>query len=119
MESPCPLTVFKKTVLHRGRLKDAIAEYRTAIEFNPESALAHYNLGLCLSRQRELDDAIGQFQNAIVLEPDFAQAYLSLGKTLTKKKEILAAVKAIRQAIELAPGVCESPGRNSHGPVGM
>jgi tetratricopeptide (TPR) repeat protein len=53
----------------------AIAEYRKAIELNPEFLEAHYNLALALakvpSRSRE---SIAQLEDVLPMRPDLADA---------------------------------------------
>ena len=51
----------------------AEAILRQALARNPDSALAHYSLGLALVRQQRLDLALEDLRRAAELEPDSAR----------------------------------------------
>jgi predicted CXXCH cytochrome family protein len=61
--------------LSRARNEEPRAEelLRQAVQRNPDSALAHYSLGLSLVRQHGLDDALVELGRAAELEPDTAR----------------------------------------------
>ena len=61
--------------LYRARREEDMAEaiLRRALERNPDSALAHYSLGLSLIRQRKLASALNELRRAVELEPDSAR----------------------------------------------
>ena len=68
--------------MHRsqsGRLDEAIAACRRAIELEPELAEAHNNLGNALKDQGRLDQAIAAYHRAIELKPVLAEAHINLG----------------------------------------
>ena len=56
----------------RGRLDEAIACFRKAIELDPKFAMAHNNLGVALRDQGKLDEAIACYRKAIELDPKYA-----------------------------------------------
>ena len=47
----------------RGKLDEAIAEYREAIRLKPDYADAHYNLGIALATRGKLDEAIAEYRS--------------------------------------------------------
>ncbi len=49
----------------QGKFEDAIAAYKKAMELNPESTDAHYNLGLILRKQGKLEEAIAHYKTVI------------------------------------------------------
>ena len=63
-------------------LDEAIAEFRKAIELDPNYALAHYRLGAALATKGLLDEAIAEFRKAIELDPNNAMAKVNLEKAL-------------------------------------
>ena len=66
----------------QGKLDEAIACYRRAIELDPKFALAHNNLGVALQDQGKLDEAIACYRKAIELDPKCAPAHSNLGDAL-------------------------------------
>src|SRR5437868_9789256 len=59
----------------KGDLDGAIAEYRTALRFEPDYAPPHTNLGAALAEKADLDGAIAEFRTVLHLEPDYASAH--------------------------------------------
>ena len=53
----------------KGQLDEAIAEFRQAIQIQPEYAYAHNNLGLALRDKHQLDEAIAEFRKALQIQP--------------------------------------------------
>ena len=62
-----------------GRLAEAEEALRIAVEARPESAEAHYYLGLAHLRQAENALAAEAFQRALAIDPGFPGAHSSLG----------------------------------------
>lgn len=81
------------------------ATFRKAIELNPYSAIAYYNLGLLISQDpSRVSEAEAAYRKAIELEPDNAQYIYRLGLLLHEDlHRFEEAETAYRQAIELAP----------------
>ena len=80
----------------------ALREYLTALQLEPDSATAHYNLA-CFLATHAHDMAIEQYKEAIELDPEYPDAHLNLGMTyadLDQRDEAKAEFKA---AIELDP----------------
>lgn len=85
-----------------GRTTEAIAEYQFALRLDPEyadarrnlanalrapapdSAEAHYGLGVDLSNAGRLTAAIAEFEAALRLRPEYAEAQNNLGVALTQ-----------------------------------
>jgi predicted O-linked N-acetylglucosamine transferase (SPINDLY family) len=86
-----------------GRIDEAIAAYRRAIELKPSLAAAHYNLGSALRRKGRFDEAITAFGCAIELEPGHGAAHSNLGGTLQQAGRLDEAIAAYRQAIAIEP----------------
>jgi tetratricopeptide (TPR) repeat protein len=68
----------------QGKLDEAIAEYRHAIELDPKNGDPHNNLGLTLKDQGKLDDAIAEYHHAIELNPKNENAHAALDQLLEK-----------------------------------
>lgn len=61
----------------QGRLDDAEAHYRSAIEFDSTAPELCYNLGLMLQEVGDMDEAENFFRRALDLRPDFLPAQSS------------------------------------------
>jgi tetratricopeptide (TPR) repeat protein len=68
-----------------GTYRDAITLYQETLERNPDSWMAHNNLGSELVRvPGRSSEAIAHFEAALRLKPDSARAHYNLGLTLSK-----------------------------------
>ncbi|MFB8797813.1 MAG: tetratricopeptide repeat protein [Microcoleus sp.] len=86
-----------------GKLDEAIAIYRQAIELNPNNPEFHRSLGEVLQRVGKHQEAIASYRQAIELQPKFSKAYHNLGNALSQLKQWPEAIASYRQAIELNP----------------
>jgi tetratricopeptide (TPR) repeat protein len=87
--------------------------WRATLEANPESFMAHNNLGNLLLRQDKLDAAIAHLQQAVTLRPDLAEAHSNLGNALSERGQLPEAVAEMQRALQLDPGFAEA--RNNLG----
>src|SRR5690606_40071435 len=60
-------------------LRNAIYQYRRAIESAPNVAETHYNLGAALGMTKDYAGAKREFQRVVQLKPDYYAAHLNLG----------------------------------------
>jgi tetratricopeptide (TPR) repeat protein len=65
--------------LAAGRLDEAEARFRLALEYRPSFAEAHANLGLVALARGRLVEAEGHLRTAVALNADFALAWADLG----------------------------------------
>ncbi|OCR00433.1 molybdenum ABC transporter substrate-binding protein [Oscillatoriales cyanobacterium USR001] len=93
------------TLKLEGKLTEAIAYYRKAIELNPNSPLAYHNLGKALQQNGQLEEAIASQKQAILLQPDFTPAYFPLRYApLPNNSSLIDDIIALyRQVIEILP----------------
>ena len=71
------------TFRQSGIYRDSDTLYRATIERNPDSWLAHNNLGnSLLEAPGRRDEAIAHFEAALRAKPDYSEAHLSLGNAL-------------------------------------
>src|SRR5713101_6919826 len=77
---------------HRGEWQAAALEYRAALQLEPDSVAAHYNLGVVLEVIGDLDNAIAEYRHAIHLSPDLLCAHGNLGIALQSKGDLDGAI---------------------------
>lgn len=83
----------------RGRVEDALAAYRRALQLEPESAEVHNNLGYALFQLGRLDEAVESLKQALRLHPAHAGAHNNLGLALAARGEMEQAARSYRRAI--------------------
>jgi superkiller protein 3 len=87
----------------QGKIEEAIACYKKAIELDPKFAVAHTNLGIALHAQGKLDEATACYKKAIELDPNDAGLHYNLGVFLRDQKKLDEAIACLRKAIGLDP----------------
>jgi len=87
-----------------GRLDEAAASHRRAIQANSRYPEAHNNLGSVLRDLGRLDEAAASYRRALAIKPDFALAHNNLGIALTGLGRFNEAAAGYRRAIEIEPG---------------
>lgn len=89
--------------LAQGKFPEAGVELRNALQIEPKSATAMYDLGRVLEQEGDLRQAAGFFQAAIDAQPDAAKARADLGT-------IYCIAGASRQALAtVAPALARHP----------
>jgi tetratricopeptide (TPR) repeat protein len=88
----------------KGRLEEAVEQYRKAVALEPSLAEAHNNLGLALRTLKRPVEAKVALRKALGIRPDFALAHYNLGGALLDQKKLDEAVRAHRKADALVPG---------------
>jgi tetratricopeptide (TPR) repeat protein len=79
----------------------AIGLLRQAIDRDPLSSEAHYQLGLALRKAAEYPEAIAQLRDAVRLKDDYADAWRELGVAHNKARQFTDAEAAFDRAMEL------------------
>ena len=92
----------------QGKLDEAVACYRRALELKPDYAEAHNNLGVALKDQGKLDEAVACYRRALELKPDYAEAHNNLGNALKEQGKLDEAIACYRRALELKPDYAEA-----------
>jgi superkiller protein 3 len=90
-------------LLQQGKLDEAFAECRKAIELDSKCVPALINLGDVLSGKRRLDEAIASYRKAIDIDPKCVAALVNLGAALAGKRRLDEALAECRKAIKLDP----------------
>jgi cytochrome c-type biogenesis protein CcmH/NrfG len=88
--------------------RDTTALFTHTLRVNPQSAMAHNNLGLTLAQEGRLQEALASFQTAVQLRPDLAEAHYNLGKAFTLLGKFDAALPHHTAALQYRPGWAEA-----------
>ncbi|MGA2749322.1 MAG: tetratricopeptide repeat protein [Verrucomicrobiota bacterium] len=82
---------------------EAVQTYRQAIQLNPASSQARYNLGLTWQAQGRDADAIAEFEQAVRLNPDLEAAHFDLAGALSRAGNWDAALAHYQAVTRLNP----------------
>lgn len=85
---------------------DAEISYRKALDVNPKSTEAMFNLGDALLQQNKVQDALKQFVSAANVEKDknkLGQIYHNIGVVFHSQKDYAKAVEAYKQSLRNNP----------------
>jgi tetratricopeptide (TPR) repeat protein len=82
-----------------GRLQEAAADYRRALELDGSNRVLHFNLGNVLLASGFAAEAVDQFRQAVDLEPGYYEAWNNLGVALSESGDDSAAEAAFRRAL--------------------
>lgn len=90
-----------------GNYQQAEVEYRKALEGNPASYKADFNLGNALYKQKQYDAAAGKYSGLAEKESDtqkLGRYYYNLGNALFEKKSYRESIEAYKNALRNMPG---------------
>jgi len=97
----------------QGRFEEAIAEWKKALELDPQDAAAISNLGAALHGAGRIEDAAREFARALELDPDNVRAHTNMGIALARSKRYDEAARHFERALELRPG--DAQARSAYG----
>ena len=83
------------TLKELGRLDEAEASFRQAIELKPDYAEAHSNLGNILKELGRLDEAEASYKKALSIDPTRKKTLVGYGNLLLKFNKHLDGLKFI------------------------
>ena len=88
----------------KGRLEDAIAEFREAVQLSPDHGETRYRLATILLESGKYEEAADEFRAALRLMPNSAEAYNNFGVALASQGRLDEAIDQFQRALALAPG---------------
>jgi tetratricopeptide (TPR) repeat protein len=91
--------------------KVALFLLKRAIDFTPDAAGAHNNLGVILARLQKKDEAKAAYEQAIQLEPGFPWARFNLGKILIAEKNFKEGLEHYLSVVKTHPKMITPTGR--------
>jgi TolB-like protein len=89
-----------------GRLEESLKEAQLALQLDPVSLIASFEVGQSLYGLRRYDDAIDQFNKTLAMDPNYGFARIGRGMTLLqtgKLKEGVADLQLASQLLEKDP----------------
>ena len=87
---------------------EAVRCLSVAVALRPDSAGAHNNFGVVLSKKGDLDGAIAEYRIASRIQPEYAQAHSNIGMALSNKGDLGGAIDEYRTAIRIKPEFAEA-----------
>jgi Ca-activated chloride channel family protein len=90
----------------KGEFTEAEAAYKKALEKNPKSREAQFNLGDAQFKQKRYDEAIREYQNSTVATKDGTEQSASLyniGNSLFEANKYPESIEAYKKALTLNP----------------
>ncbi|AFY70653.1 glycosyl transferase family 9 [Thalassoporum mexicanum PCC 7367] len=87
----------------QGLVNEAIGNYETAIQLQPDFAIAYNNLGNLLRQEGQLEPAIANLTKALELRRDLAEIHKNMGQALWQNNQLNEALSHYQQALAIKP----------------
>jgi len=91
-----------------GRLDEAVASGRRALELQPNYPQALNNLGIAHYDREDYEAAAECYRQAVRQDPDFAEAHSNLGNALRAQHKLEEAVASYNRALQLKPAYADA-----------
>ncbi|WP_333456671.1 glycoside hydrolase family 99-like domain-containing protein [Microcoleus sp. Pol10D4] len=102
IEDPEAYKILAEGYFAQGKLEQAIAACKKALQIKPEAPL-YKMLGNALQAGGKIDEAKSCYVKAIEINPNFAEAYANYGSICAQQEQWQQAVSAYEKAISLKP----------------
>ena len=99
---PFSWKVLAAALKQNGRIDESLVASQKSVQFDPQDAEAHYNLGIVMQELGRLDEAEAIYKKAITLKPDH-KAYNNLGIVMQELGRLDEAEASYKKAITLKP----------------
>jgi tetratricopeptide (TPR) repeat protein len=83
--------------------RDGETLWHDTLKKNPESWMAHNNLGIFLTEQGKLQEGIDHYSEALRIKPDHAKAHYNLGNALASQGRFEEAIDHYLEALRIKP----------------
>ncbi len=84
-------------------MQDAVNEFKTAIEINPQQIDAYNNLGLSHIKIKDYPEAVKVLERALKIQPGYADIHLNLGMAYYYEKQHYRGFEHIQKALRINP----------------
>lgn len=91
----------------RGKMDEAIAYFRKALQIKPDYVHAHNNLGVRLAERGQYEEAISHYRQAIDRWPHYIEAHNNLGTALVATQKIDEAITHYEEALKMKADFAE------------
>jgi protein O-mannosyl-transferase len=91
------------TVRRNADYRSELAIWNDTAVKRPDSARAHYNLGLALAHAERYDEAAAEYQETLRLKPDHVKARNNLGNLFVRRGDLDLAIAAYQRALHDQP----------------
>jgi tetratricopeptide (TPR) repeat protein len=82
---------------------EALAAYQKVLEFQPNHAAAHINLGTLYYNRQDFALAEKHYRAALHADPRYALAYFDLGNVLDETGRVQEGIQTYKMAVQLSP----------------
>ena len=87
---------------------DSTSLWTQVLRVEPDSPLAHNNMGNVLLLERQLNDAVGHYRRALAAAPGYAEARNNLGVALARQGNFSDAIAQYQRALATNPAYAEA-----------
>ncbi len=101
--SPEELLKLGLDLIRKGELDEGIEKIEELVEYVPEKADAHFNLGIAYTLKEDIPQAISAYQRAIEVDPKYGKAFFNLGTLYLKQGKIPEAITQLEQSVKFLP----------------
>jgi tetratricopeptide (TPR) repeat protein len=91
-----------------GTYRDIETLWRTTIARNPQSWMAHNNLGMEMDRQGRAREAIAEYIEALQIGPDSPETHYNYANALHRQRRTQEAIAEYREAFRLDPAYAQA-----------
>ncbi|HTS16689.1 MAG TPA: tetratricopeptide repeat protein [Verrucomicrobiae bacterium] len=96
------------TLVHLGRVAEAVEHYQAELQIEPGYLGGHYNLGIALATLGRPEEAVEQYQQALLIRPGYADAHNNLGIALIQVGRLPEAIEHFEEALRLNPHLADA-----------
>lgn len=106
LASLCIVALLGYLTWHQTKIYEGLEPlWRDTLAKNPESFMAHNNLGALLNRRGDYEEAEIHLRESMRIKPGFVDSIVNMGKAREGQGDLDAAMKYYQQATELSPGL--------------